>query len=125
MAFLSRCFVGRSIGTNLVRNFSASAAVNHGGLKDKDRIFTNVYGINDYGIKGAVERGDWYRTKDIINIGRDGIVDEIKKSGLRGRGGAGFPSGSSFFFFFLLFQTTSCRNQTIAVFPQETNLFFS
>eukprot|EP00008_Paramoeba_atlantica_P005346 CAMPEP_0201488750 /NCGR_PEP_ID=MMETSP0151_2-20130828/19357_1 /ASSEMBLY_ACC=CAM_ASM_000257 /TAXON_ID=200890 /ORGANISM="Paramoeba atlantica, Strain 621/1 / CCAP 1560/9" /LENGTH=454 /DNA_ID=CAMNT_0047874105 /DNA_START=124 /DNA_END=1488 /DNA_ORIENTATION=- len=93
MAFLSRCFVGRSIGTNLVRNFSASAAVNHGGLKDKDRIFTNVYGINDYGIKGAVERGDWYRTKDIINIGRDGIVDEIKKSGLRGRGGAGFPSG--------------------------------
>lgn len=40
-----------------------------------------------------MSRGDWYRTKDLILKGRDWIVDEMKKSGLRGRGGAGFPSG--------------------------------
>jgi NADH:ubiquinone oxidoreductase subunit F (NADH-binding) len=77
------------------RFFSVSSAVSYGGLKDQDRIFTNLYGIHDYGIKGALSRGDWYRTKDIINLGRDGIINEIKKSGLRGRGGAGFPSGST------------------------------
>ena len=38
-------------------------------------------------------KGDWHRTKDIIALGRDWIVNEVKASGLRGRGGAGFPSG--------------------------------
>ena len=38
-------------------------------------------------------RGDWYRTKDLVIKGSDWIVGEMKKSGLRGRGGAGFPSG--------------------------------
>ena len=38
-------------------------------------------------------RGDWHRTKDLVLKGRDWIIDEMKKSGLRGRGGAGFPSG--------------------------------
>lgn len=65
----------------------------HGGLKDQDRIFTNLYGKHDPFLKGAEKRGDWYRTKDILNMGRDWIVNEIKASGLRGRGGAGFPSG--------------------------------
>jgi len=65
----------------------------HGGLKDKDRIFTNLYGEHDFGLQGALKRGDWYRTKDLINKGRDWIINEVKASGLRGRGGAGFPSG--------------------------------
>jgi NADH:ubiquinone oxidoreductase subunit F (NADH-binding) len=38
-------------------------------------------------------QGDWHRTKDLIGFGRDWIINEIKASGLRGRGGAGFPSG--------------------------------
>lgn len=38
-------------------------------------------------------RGDWHRTKDLVAKGTDWIVDQMKKSGLRGRGGAGFPSG--------------------------------
>lgn len=34
-----------------------------------------------------------YQTKDIMWMGPDWIVQEMKDSGLRGRGGAGFPSG--------------------------------
>ncbi|EGC29892.1 ubiquinone oxidoreductase [Dictyostelium purpureum] len=65
----------------------------YGGLKDQDRIFTNLYGEHDVYLKGAMLRGDWYRTKDIIDKGKDWILKEMMASGLRGRGGAGFPSG--------------------------------
>jgi NADH dehydrogenase (ubiquinone) flavoprotein 1 len=37
--------------------------------------------------------GDWHKTKEIILKGHDWIISEMKASGLRGRGGAGFPSG--------------------------------
>jgi len=62
-------------------------------LADKDRIFTNLYGVHDWGLKSARMRGDWDGTGDILARGRDAIIDEMKKSGLRGRGGAGFPTG--------------------------------
>lgn len=65
----------------------------YGGLKDEDRIFTNLYGEQDWRIHDALKRGDWYRTKDIMWMGPEWMIEEIKKSGLRGRGGAGFPSG--------------------------------
>ncbi|XP_057984758.1 NADH dehydrogenase [ubiquinone] flavoprotein 1, mitochondrial-like [Hevea brasiliensis] len=64
-----------------------------GGLKDEDWIFTNLYGLHDSFLKGAMKRGDWYRTKDLVLKGADWIVNEFKKSGLQGRGGSGFPSG--------------------------------
>jgi len=62
-------------------------------LDDKDRIFTNLYGHHDWRLAGARARGDWDGTAEIIAKGRDWILDEMKKSGLRGRGGAGFPTG--------------------------------
>ncbi|MBN9023101.1 MAG: NADH-quinone oxidoreductase subunit NuoF, partial [Rhizobiales bacterium] len=62
-------------------------------LADKDRIFTNLYGLHDWGLKGAMSRGQWDGTKDLLAKGRDWIIEEIKASGLRGRGGAGFPTG--------------------------------
>src|ERR1700684_53571 len=62
-------------------------------LADKDRIFKNLYGQHDWGLEGARARGAWDGTKAILEKGRDAIINEIKASGLRGRGGAGFPTG--------------------------------
>ena len=62
-------------------------------LADKDRIFTNLYGFQPWNLKAAQARGDWDKTKDLMKRGQDAIIEEIKASGLRGRGGAGFPTG--------------------------------
>ncbi|QPC44805.1 NADH-quinone oxidoreductase subunit NuoF [Kaustia mangrovi] len=62
-------------------------------LADKDRIFTNLYGLHDPGLKGATARGAWDGTKKFIDQGQDWVIEQVKGSGLRGRGGAGFPTG--------------------------------
>ncbi len=62
-------------------------------LKDEDRIFTNLYGFEDWRLEAARKRGDWDGTKEILARGREAIIKEMKDSGLRGRGGAGFPTG--------------------------------
>ena len=62
-------------------------------LQDKDRIFTNLYNDGSSSLNGAIKRGDWVKTKDIILKDREWIINEIKISELRGRGGAGFPTG--------------------------------
>ena len=67
-------------------------------LADRDRIFTNLYGYQDWGLKAAQMRGDWDDTKALLARGQDAIIEEIKASGLRGRGGAGFPTGMKWSF---------------------------
>ena len=62
-------------------------------LTDRDRIFTNLYGLHSPGLDAARRRGAWDDTRFFLDKGRDWIIDEMKKSGLRGRGGAGFPTG--------------------------------
>ena len=62
-------------------------------LNDADRIFTNIYGWGDAGLEGAKARGDWDKTAKLLELGHDEIVERMKASGLRGRGGAGFPTG--------------------------------
>uniref|UniRef100_A0A7R8VG39 NADH dehydrogenase [ubiquinone] flavoprotein 1, mitochondrial n=1 Tax=Timema douglasi TaxID=61478 RepID=A0A7R8VG39_TIMDO len=79
-------------------NSTPPAKTKYGPLSDQDRIFTNLYGRHDWRLKGALKRGDWYKTKEILVKGTDWIINEIKTSGLRGRGGAGFPSGMKWSF---------------------------
>jgi NADH-quinone oxidoreductase subunit F len=67
-------------------------------LADKDRIFTNVYGFQGAELKSAQARGDWDKTLDLMKIGQDQIIEIVKASGLRGRGGAGFPTGMKWSF---------------------------
>ena len=62
-------------------------------LKEEDKIFKNLY--NDFGWsrEDSMKRDDWNKTKELISKGREWIINEIKTSELRGRGGAGFPTG--------------------------------
>jgi len=87
-------------GSNVIARLQSDEAPTRtfGNLKDQDRIFTNIYGRHDWGIKGAMARGDWYKTKEIVQKGSAWIINEVKESGLRGRGGAGFPSGMKWSF---------------------------
>ncbi|MFB0952615.1 MAG: NADH-quinone oxidoreductase subunit NuoF [Rhodospirillales bacterium] len=67
-------------------------------LKDQDRIFRNIYGLEDVGLTGARARGDWDGTKALVDLGRETIIENVKASGLRGRGGAGFSTGMKWSF---------------------------
>lgn len=67
-------------------------------LQDRDRIFTNLYGFHDPFLKGAQARGDWDRTKEFLGNGQEWIIEQVKESGMRGRGGAGFPTGMKWSF---------------------------
>jgi NADH-quinone oxidoreductase subunit F len=67
-------------------------------LAEQDKIFTNLYGFESYGLKAAKKRGDWDKTKEILALGHDKIIEEVKASGLRGRGGAGFSTGMKWSF---------------------------
>ena len=62
-------------------------------LRDEDRIFKNLYNDNGSDFKSASKRGDWSNTKEIFQKGKEWIINEVKLSELRGRGGAGFPTG--------------------------------
>ncbi len=62
-------------------------------LKEKDKIFPNIHGFLDRSLKGVMSRGGWVDTKATISRGSEDIIKTIQDSGLRGRGGAGFPTG--------------------------------
>jgi NADH-quinone oxidoreductase subunit F len=57
-------------------------------LNDRDRIFKNLYGFQDWRLKAARARGAWDGTKALIERSHEAIIEEVKASDLRGRGGA-------------------------------------
>lgn len=67
-------------------------------LKKEDRIFKNLYGTGSVGLDAAKARGDWKGTCQFVEHGKDWIIEQVKASGLRGRGGAGFPTGMKWSF---------------------------
>ncbi len=67
-------------------------------LTPANRIFTNLQGQQDWRMKEAKARGDWDNTKKLLQKGPENIIQEITTSGLRGRGGAGFPTGKKWSF---------------------------
>jgi NADH-quinone oxidoreductase subunit F len=67
-------------------------------IADKDKIFTNLHGKESPYLEAAKKRGDWDQTKSFISKGRDWVVEQVKNSGLRGRGGAGFSTGMKWSF---------------------------
>jgi len=67
-------------------------------LKEQDKIFTNLYGFQSNNLESSRQRGDWSQTKKFIDNGSEWIIEQIKNSGLRGRGGAGFPTGTKWSF---------------------------
>ena len=62
-------------------------------MKKENIIFSNLYGKYDESIKGALKRGDWKDISKILKFDKQDIINKIKESGLRGRGGAGFSTG--------------------------------
>lgn len=62
-------------------------------LKEKDRIFKNLNGLDDWKLAAARTRGDWQDTKKLMAVEPDSIIDAVRESGLRGRGGGGFTTG--------------------------------
>src|ERR1700712_3231257 len=64
-----------------------------GILEDKDRIFTNLYGFQDWRLEAAKQRGAWNAPADMLSAGGGRGIGQVKASGLRGRGGAGFGTG--------------------------------
>ena len=67
-------------------------------LKQQDKIFTNLYGFEPSSLDSAKKRGNWNDTKKFLDQGSEWIIEQIKNSGLRGRGGAGFPTGTKWSF---------------------------
>ena len=67
-------------------------------LTEQNRIFHNLYGNLGADLASAKKRGDWDKTKELLAKGKEAIIAEVKDSGLRGRGGAGFSTGMKWSF---------------------------
>merc|ERR1712135_53986 len=64
-----------NVGIRQQSTEAAPAKTSFGNLPDQDRIFTNIYGRHDWRLAGSMARGDWYKTKEIVQKGSDCIIN--------------------------------------------------
>ncbi len=62
-------------------------------ISEHNRVFRNLDGKDQPWLSAAKVRGAWSETKNILSVSKDQIINQITLSGLRGRGGAGVPTG--------------------------------
>ena len=63
-------------------------------LEGQHRISTEGYGLmNPLDIDEYISRGGFEGLRKALTMDREALIDEVLKSGIRGRGGGGFPSG--------------------------------
>jgi NADH-quinone oxidoreductase subunit F len=67
-------------------------------LKPEDKCFPNLDGAGDWGIKGYQQRGGYKGLKGLLTTPPLEHIEKLKASSLRGRGGAGFPTGMKWSF---------------------------
>lgn len=67
-------------------------------ITSKDIIFSNINGLQATNLASSKNRGDWLNTTQLLSQGPEWIIDQLKQSGLRGRGGAGFLTASKWSF---------------------------
>ncbi len=65
----------------------------HYHAKQKRIVLRNSGIINPESIEEYIERDGYKALGKVFEKGREWVIEEILKSGLRGRGGAGFPTG--------------------------------
>ena len=66
--------------------------------KQQRVILHNCGHINPESIESYITNGGYNGLKKALKISPETIIEEIKKAGLRGRGGAGFPTGQKWDF---------------------------
>ncbi len=67
-------------------------------IKDQDRVFPNILNREQISLSLAKKKSDFENIEDLLSRGSEWIINEIKESGLRGRGGAGFSTGMKWSF---------------------------
>ncbi|MFQ5951893.1 MAG: NADH-quinone oxidoreductase subunit NuoF [Candidatus Omnitrophota bacterium] len=67
--------------------------------KQKKIVLRNCGFINPDSIEEYITRGGYYSLQKVLSgLSPEEVIEEVKKSGLRGRGGAGFPTGKKWEF---------------------------
>lgn len=65
----------------------------------EQKLLTEFYHLDEYrGLDGYKAKGGYLQLAKALKMQPQQIIDEVKASGLRGRGGAGFPTGTKWGF---------------------------